>query len=363
MIPTYGFLDSTDRVATLKRQRLARIAARRDRRGWLRRAFLAFVLLTASLPFFVYLSPPAAPLLLAMIVVIESAQIIAIARTLLCGLRETAVERINGGWDTLVMTGMTGSQIVRGKWWAVVQSMMPEWAFLAVARGGIALGAAETIYTMRLGQCMRVLPGTMCYVGRDVPYLRPELVMIVLALIGLMLISLAMLSFVAAVGVFAALLPTRNHVVMAMVAIALCLLVAGVGAAAGSPWSRARLNDGPLSARASICNRLYSNESSGLYYYHVSRCQTAFSDLERVIDVSQLAATAFADGGVLVAADTVRPISFYPISLALHSLMVVGMVLLGFKLLTWIILSAAQRLAGYHGALSISRADYAMQVR
>ncbi len=108
-------------------------------------------------------------------------------QTLSLAVNSVARERQNNTWEMLILTGIDARQIVRGKWWATVQSQWRNYLLLGLLRVGAMVW--------------------LCYAGSQSmtfyypDYTPPSALNILLAGIIIVILTMANLGFTAACGV------------------------------------------------------------------------------------------------------------------------------------------------------------------
>lgn len=368
---TYGWLDSSDDVAQIRRERLNRLLTRRTTGSRLRLILWALVLLVAGLPLLIYITQPTLGVLIFMLAIVVPAQLILVLRTLTLAIEETTLERAGTGWDVLVMTGVSACQIAYSKWWAVTQTLWPEWIFATLARLGIAYGLAQFLYIDEYDRCLRYLPRSICYIGDKLGFLNPPLWCLIPAIGLLAAITLFEFRMTAAVGVVASLLPLRRRSLQWTAAI-LIWLVPLSGAGVGTlilNLEIAKIPNEIYCWRESFCYDLYGDYVEAMYRTYSSSPQVALvrakfpgaqlkqwywhigaMDTESIANVTQLGVSAVADSGTLLTANMLRPFWYSPLKLFVQNLAGTGIAIILCKAITWTLLRAAESLAVRLGA-------------
>jgi hypothetical protein len=116
-------------------------------------------------------------------------------RTLfLSSMAVTREKRDTERWEALLLTGVSGREIVQGKWWATVRTQWIEYLFLAVIRAAAAVSIGS------IGQgLVPIYPSYVSYRGMDTTI--PN---IIIGIVIIMVLTLANLPFTAACGVMSA---------------------------------------------------------------------------------------------------------------------------------------------------------------
>ena len=356
-------MEALHPIAYLERERLVRQLDRRHAGRWLTLAAYTFVMLVAAIPFVIYITEQSVFLLVFMVAIIVPAQIMVIVRTLTLAVERIVSERTTGTWDAIVMTGITASQVVDGKRWAITRTMLPEWMFMAVARFGLGYGLAQYLHNMSRFYCTQQFPDAFCYFGPAQLLINPSIIKVGAAVAFLLTITFLELRLTIVIALVASLLPTNNRTLILTIAALFWLTVVAFGILSTtllSPLKQWTQFEQSCSVET-LCYRYYVWIEDGRLPNSTERAigrsgYTSFmSDLWRTADITQVGTTTFIDGGTLLAANTMRPYYWRPINLLVRNIISVVVALLGFKTLTWIFLYLARKLAIRQGALPDKR--------
>ncbi len=132
-----------------------------------------------------------APLMALLIIVAAGYHIYLMFHTMILAANSISREKEGLTWDLLVLTGINARQIVRGKWWAIIQLQFRRYLLLSLLRTGVAivLGVAIGSYTYK------------CTVLNFVALLYPNVLTLVLCAVFGTIFTLANLAITAACGV------------------------------------------------------------------------------------------------------------------------------------------------------------------
>jgi hypothetical protein len=351
-------------VTQLERIRWQRPFTQRKIGYWLRLVAYFFILLIAAIPAFIYIDDQSVFLLGFMLLILIPAQLILVFRTLMLATEKTILQRQTGMWESLVLTGMSARQIIKGKCDAVVQSMWAEWMLLGAARLGGAYGLALYLHIGDYLNCVYHLPNGFCFQSWPDRTYRPDILEILVALVALLVLSHFELQLVSLIGIASSLLPTKNRTLSWVVAGLLWLgltggAILGIGSLSQLQWQI--FHQGLDCSQGSYCGLLEAHMNGDFYgesffwrqrydnYVHVVQ------DLHRVVDVLEVSTSALADNGLMLAAQVMRPNPLLYIRYLVGSLISVGIAWVSVRLLNWLMLMIAERLAIAQGALPDQR--------
>lgn len=330
---------------------------------WIRRgsrALIAFAILVASLPLWIYITDdfPTYLLLPLMGIVIYAVQFMVGIRCLMLATYTISREWQLGTWDSLVLTGANAKKILLGKWWAVMCRVWPMCIPAALLRAGFVYGLVQFFVVVSTGGCFKISGGPLCYytnipvpiygVDYSYPYNYPYpslwfILFSILLLVGFGLLEAGLLT---ALGILSALLAHRHQTLGITIAgiarITLILLAVG-------SWQFVELH------RMDIRNTLYESFSSWTNYWNSSYSRQ-YRFLDSLLDASvylpdtlQLTISSLGDDGVLAITDFMRPAAVlnFRLQRALAILCGLGM----YATLLSLCLGLAERLMVRAGAL------------
>jgi hypothetical protein len=236
------------------------------------------------------------------------------------------------GWDVLVVSGIDERRIVWGKWWAIVRELWPHYLLLALPRIGIAYATMDYLnfYPSWIDSSITPLTRPFYYMsfenssyGTPIAY-DAAWSQVIIAVGVLLVIGLAELTLVAAIGLWAAFSVQRSQPLRPIIGgiARFALIPVAVGAVMMTDhvgwWFYAPIwkTFGPVGMR---------DEFVGMVYYGVpdrwclqppttewmETCHWARWEQgrRRVFETVQTAFFALGDGGILLAANILRPIA------------------------------------------------------
>ena len=346
-------------ITRLESPHLQRPFTQRKIGYWLRLIAYFFILLIATLPVFIYIDDQSVFVLFFMLLILIPAQVILVFRTLMQATEKTAIQRQMGMWDTLVMTGINARQIVTGKRDAIIQGMWAEWMVLAVARFGVAVGFAEFFWRGSYFLCLKNAPIAFCYEGYRWSNGYPGLLEIAAGFITILVITHLELHLISLIGIVATLLPTKNRAVNWLVAALLWLTITG-GAFGGIAFLNQARNMFQCikGMSGTVCEQfakdLYLTGDNENQYRQVSIRDSFVSlitNFRRLTDMSIVSLSTFGDSGTLLSALIMRPFFVPDFLMLMRSFTCFVGAFLGYRLLNWLLLMIAERLAVAQGAL------------
>jgi hypothetical protein len=130
-------------------------------------------------------------------------------RTIVLATHSLAREREGNTWELVVMTGISSADVIRGKWWAVVQQQLPTYLWLGALRACaiIWFGYAQSTLT-------RTFIGYYWYEPPTAIILSHPLILLY-TFAGIMLLTLLNLGFTAACGLAGAALMEKSSTALA----------------------------------------------------------------------------------------------------------------------------------------------------
>lgn len=283
------------------RLELAHLQRRLIKRGkWLRILDILMLLgciWVATIPLRVYVVHETRNWLFLMMFVITGLHFAVGLRTLILASNSIAREQAPGKWDVFVLTGLDASQIIIGKWWAVIRYTALSHIFVAFLRLGLALAYTQYLHGEFSPLNCPFGGQVFCHIswhGGSLSYfpeLYPTQSKVILAIIMLVIFAVLEVALLSAFGLLATLLHKSRYLRFFF---AVCLrgflfIVAVLGIFAGE-------------FNIQIANSFVYLNCSRDYY---SRCG---DDWILVLETIEIGISTFGDNGNFIAAMVMRPV-------------------------------------------------------
>lgn len=327
---------------------------------WLGKILFIFASGAAVLPLFVYMTEDRFGILLILIAVIYFFHLCVSVRTLLLASNAIGREKQFENWESLVLTGIDARRLILGKWWAVVKYVWKTHALSALLRLGLAYGVAQRLNSMGGTENCTGITAPFCYVSHNYPYspvlLSNPLIPKVIIAGGLCLIfAMVELTFLVALGLFAALLVHRHNLMRSIVSLCFrATLIVCILSFLKLPLANGNYNNDAFhGALLTMLNQVYciqnygadnckiQPDSSSVYHYSFALA----------LEYSKFVITPLADSGTLITADLMRPFPVIGLFHILRDFYLSAISLLLFLAITWFCLRYAQILAVRQHAL------------
>ncbi len=217
-----------------------------------------------------------------------------------------------GTWESLILSRVSAQQIVLEKWWSVVRQTQLLFLFAGILNSGAAMAYRQYAYFGSAVSCINHFGWASCYWTDDIRYHLGRVDQIIppsFNLLGVMLGTILLIAFallatglVAAIGVLAGLLLQRTRFGGVLLGITFKI---GLALFVVMVWSH--LTPAENEIYQNIWNLSnpsgeYENTSYPIYVDYAVR-----QEWIDILQTVQLGVSPLADGGVLLAADMMRP--------------------------------------------------------